>query len=106
MGRLNLDEMVQFVEHSDSELYGVKILKGEYKDVIYTYGKVNITEDEEEVQAVLKFDYRIEYVPEGLNKKDLEESYNFKNLLGDILKELFEEKFNDESTDTDTKDDN
>jgi len=103
----NLDNMISFVERPDSELYSIKVKIGAYKNVIYTYGKVNITEDDENDQLKVSFDYRIEEVPKKLNKKKLEKSEEFKNYIGNILTNLIEEKqYNDESTNNNTQDAN
>tara|TARA_R110002074_G_scaffold129883_1_gene271231 strand:- start:9774 stop:10091 length:318 start_codon:yes stop_codon:yes gene_type:complete len=103
----NLDNMISFVERPDSELYSIKVKIGAYKNVIYTYGKVNITEDDENDQLKVSFDYRIEEVPKKLNKKKLEKSEEFKNYIGNILTNLIEEKqYNDESTNDNTQDAN
>jgi hypothetical protein len=100
----NLDNMISFVERPDSELYSVKIKVGTYKDVIYTYGKVNIAEDEANDRLKVSFDYRIEEVPKHTNKKKLEKSEEFKNYIGNILTNLIEEKqHNDELTDNNTQ---
>ena len=103
----NLDNMISFVERPDSELYSIKVKIGAYKNVIYTYGKVNIAEDDENDQLKVSFDYRIEEVPKKLNKKKLEKSEEFKNYIGNILTNLIEEKqHNDESTNNNTQDAN
>ena len=103
----NLDNMIGFVERPDSELYSIKVKIGAYKNVIYTYGKVNIAEDDENDQLKVSFDYRIEEVPKKLNKKKLEKSEEFKNYIGNILTNLIEEKqYNDESTNNNTQDAN
>jgi hypothetical protein len=99
--------MISFVERPDSELYSIKVKIGAYKNVIYTYGKVNIAEDDENDQLKVSFDYRIEEVPKKLNKKKLEKSEEFKNYIGNILTNLIEEKqYNDESTNNNTQDAN
>lgn len=74
-----------FVEKESSELYSVKILKGRWKSIIYTYGKVSIIENLDEGTATLKFDYRIEDAGEKNKKEDLIESVKFKQFIGDIL---------------------
>lgn len=100
----NLDNMISFVERPDSELYSIKIKVGLYKNVIYTYGKVNIAEDVANDQLKVSFDYRIEEVPKNSNKKKLEKSEDFKNYIGNILTNLIEEKqHNDELTDNNTQ---
>jgi hypothetical protein len=100
---INLDETVQFVERPSSELYSLKVVQGPYLGVIYTYGKVSLHEDEANVQLNVKFDFKIDEVPENLKKEDLEQSADFKNFMGDILTQLLEEQLNnDESTNTNT----
>jgi hypothetical protein len=55
------------------------------------------------VQLNVKFDFKIDEVPENLKKEDLEKSADFKNFMGDILTQLLEEQLNnDESTNTNT----
>ena len=101
--KINIDKYVQFVEKGDSELYALKILQGPYSGVIYTYGKVSLHEDEANCQLNVKFDFKIEEVPDNLNKEELKESDNFKNFMGDILSQLLEDKLqNDESANINT----
>jgi hypothetical protein len=100
---INLDETIKFVERPSSELYSLKVVQGPYLGVIYTYGKVSLHEDEANVQLNVKFDFKIDEVPENLKKEDLEKSADFKNFMGDILTQLLEEQLNnDESTNTNT----
>lgn len=100
---INIDETIQFVEKPSSELYSLKVVQGPYLGVIYTYGKVSLTEDEANVELNVKFDFRIEEVPDNLKKEDLEQSDDFKNFMGDVLTQLLEEQLNnDKSTNTDT----
>lgn len=102
---INLDKTIQFVEKGDSELYSLKVVQGPYLGVIYTYGKVHLREDEANCQLELKFDFKIEEVPDNINEKELEKSNDFKNFMGDILSQLLEDKLdNDEPTDDNTQD--
>ena len=102
---MNLDDIVQFVERPTSDFYSLKIIDGPYRDVIYTYGKVQAVEDKETNTAKLKFDFKLDEVPEHIDKKNLEIDGTFKNFMGDILVELLEEKrlHNDELTNGNTK---
>ena len=68
-----------YQENPSNELTGFKIEEGNYKDVIYTYGKVSPIEEEEKLR--LKFDYNVHENP---NKCDTE-STDFINVIGDIL---------------------
>jgi len=102
---MNLDDIVQFVERPTSDFYSLRIIDGPYRDVIYTYGKVQVVEDKENDTARLKFDFKLDEVPEHINKENLEIDGTFKNFMGDILVELLEEKrlHNDELTNGNTE---
>jgi hypothetical protein len=101
---IDLDTTVTFVEKPDSDFYSLKVLQGPYSGVIYTYGKVQLHEDEANDTLKLKYDFKIDEVPDELKKEDLDESKDFKTFIGDILVELLEEKIhNDELTDADTQ---
>lgn len=73
------------VEKEDVDYYGFKIQEGEYKDVVYFYGEVKIEENEEEDNAVLNFNYKIDNGNEQYSIKQLEDSVKFNDLMGDIL---------------------
>ena len=68
-----------YQQNPSNDLTGFKIEEGNYKDVIYTYGKVSPIEEEEKLR--LKFDYNVHENP---NKCDTE-STDFINVIGDIL---------------------
>jgi hypothetical protein len=74
-----------FVEIENVDVSAVKLLKGEYKDVIYCYGKASV--NEEGVAARLKFDYIIvdscKYSVEELIQDE-----KFHTIIGDILVEM------------------
>lgn len=100
---MNLNDIITFVEKPSSELYSLKVLQGPYSGVIYTYGKVNVKENEDLSSAKLKFKFMIEVAPAPYTIKELEEDTDFKNFMGDVLTELLEEKIhNDELTDGNT----
>lgn len=83
----DISKLYTFVERPSSLLYGVKILAGKYEDVVVTYGKVSLKEDCGLLR--LNFQYMIEESSEH-NKKELEKSNEFRNLLGDILSHIIE----------------
>jgi hypothetical protein len=80
-----------FVEKPSSDFYSVKLLKGTYTDVIYTYGAVTLKEDKENDTAVLQFQYKIESTPEHIDGAKLFEDVHFKNYIGDILSCILDE---------------
>jgi|TARA_R110000744_G_scaffold168268_1_gene285894 hypothetical protein len=73
------------VEKEDVDYFGFKIQEGEYKDVVYFYGEVKIEENEEEDNAVLNFNYKIDNGNEQYSIEELEDSVKFNDLMGDIL---------------------
>lgn len=97
----------EFVEKPESDLYSIKLTDGPYEGVIYTYGTVQLSEDEDNDQLKVNFKFKLEHVPDKLNEVKLKEDPNFKNCMGNILTGLMEEKIkNDELTDANTQDDN
>ena len=69
------------VEHPRFEQLGFHIEDGQYKDVIYTYGKVSPIEDKESDKLRLKFEYNIHENPTKCNT----DSGDFIDVIGDIL---------------------
>jgi hypothetical protein len=68
-----------YVEHPRFEQTGFQIIDGEYKDIVYTYGKVKPIEEDEKLR--LKFEYDVHENPNDVDTK----SDNFINTIGDIL---------------------
>ena len=68
-----------YQQNPTNELTGFKIEEGEYKDVIYTYGKVSPIEENEKLR--LKFEYNVHEKPDKVNT----DSDDFINVIGDIL---------------------
>lgn len=89
----NMQEGVdyKFVEKPSSEFYSIKLLTGIWKNVIYTYGTVSITEDEDKNYAKLQFQFKIEECPDDINDDDLMKNESFKNYIGDILASILEQ---------------
>ena len=76
-----------FVESDKVEFYGVRLLTGKWKKVVYIYGKVSIKESPELDQATLGFTYSIQ--EEGdFEEDDLINDIEFKNYIGAILEHV------------------
>lgn len=84
------NDSYSFVENDFSDdSWHVKINEGEYKGVVYKYGKIQIKENEDE--ATLGFQYSLVDLPEHLDKEELNCSVEFMNTLGDILSHIIED---------------
>ncbi len=79
----------KFVESNEVEFYGIKLLTGQWKDVIYIYGKVKITEQPELDLATLGFTYNIQESGE-FEADDLINDPKFKDYLGAVLQHIME----------------
>ena len=83
----------QLVEKADADLYAIKLLSGKYSGIIYTYGRVGAAEEEnEDGNFVLSFDWKLEYKP-----KDLANSAEFQQYIGDILRDIIIDGYEYES---------
>ena len=80
------------VEQEGEQFYALRITEGEYENVIFTIGKVQVTENKEQTEATLKYDFKIDKVPDSYNIKELNDNINFKDTVGDILVDIFEER--------------
>ena len=65
----------------------IKILQGEYKDVIYQYGKINFVPREESEIPTIDFERAVRSCPEDL-KESISDDEHFNQLMGNILIEL------------------
>ncbi len=87
-------ESYTFVEHKGDEDWYVKIKSdGPYKGIIYKYGRIQVQEDEENLDAKLNFQFDISKIPDELHidKEELKEDMTFLNMLGDILVHIIED---------------
>jgi len=98
-----------FVEKADSDFTSIKVLTEDYNGIIYTYGKVKVSEPNGECEnAKLSFYYRVEEVPPvfGKTKEEIENDPDFSRFIGDVLVEILEDSVdNDRSSDDNTSDD-
>ncbi len=74
------------VIHQNGER-AVKILKGDYKDIVYQYGKVEFIPREESEIPTINFDRAVRVCPEEL-LNTISEDEEFNQLMGNILIEL------------------
>lgn len=84
------DQDYTFMENPMSENWVIRILRGTYAEVMYTYGKIGLVESPSGDSATLKFNYKI------LDAGDLDENVlkydvDFNNHLGDILSHILDE---------------
>ena len=103
----------QLVESNNVEFYGVKLLTGKWKNVVYIYGEVKIKESPELDLATLGFTYNIQE-PAGFEEEDLINDIHFRNYIGGVLQNLIEDSLdngavighNESDTDTHTQSSN
>ena len=78
-----------FVESNNVEFYGVRLLSGKWRNVVYIYWKVSIKESPELDQATISFTYSVQ--EEGnFEEDDLINDPEFKNYIGAILQHIME----------------
>ena len=80
----------QLVESPNVEFYGVKLLTGKWKNVVYIYGKVSIKESPELDLATLAFTYDIQEAGQ-FEEDELIGDIDFRNYIGGILQNIMEE---------------
>ena len=83
-----------FVESNNVEFYGIKLLTGKWKDVLYIYGKVKITEQPELDLATLGFTYNIQDSGE-FEADDLINDPEFKDYIGAVLEHIMKNTLNE-----------
>ena len=80
------DGLYSEVVHESGER-AIKILKGNYKDIIYQYGKIEFVPRAESEIPKINFDRADRVCPEDL-LNTISEDEEFNQLMGDILVEL------------------
>lgn len=83
-------EDYQLVESNDVEFYGVKLLTGKWKNVVYIYGEVKIKESPELDLATLAFTYDIQD-SDRFEEEELINDIHFRNYIGGILQNIIED---------------
>ena len=80
-----------FVQREVDDFSCIKITKGPYEGVIYTYGQVKFAENEVAGRLPLKFTYNVQ---RNINDVDTE-SEEFRQAIGDILIEVMEKQLSE-----------
>ena len=80
----------------DKTITLIKLLDGEYKDTIFKFGKVKITEELDGPHLHFAFDVLESTVKKP---KKLQNDVNFKQYLGDMLVELMSDNIDEEIID-------
>ena len=78
------DSDFTMLENAASEFYAIKLLKGKWKDVVFTYGAVSIKEDKELDRATLSFNWQMND-PADHEPEELKNDEEFNNYLGALL---------------------
>lgn len=112
-GVYDTEGLYDFVYGPEGDEMHIRILQGDWADVVFRYGKVGFTEAEEgadpDAPLTLAFDYDIITLPPHLDEAEVEdeEYYEFENMLGDILVDIMENELEHKSKNehgtTDTK---
>jgi hypothetical protein len=76
-----------YVDNEEQKITSIKIVKGDYRGIIYHYGQVQV---DKSIFPKLKFDY---YISESgdFDVKKLHKDKKFITLMGDILVSVFDE---------------
>ena len=81
-----------FAQREGDDFSCIKITEGEFKDIIYKYGKVQFASKETAGGKMpLRFNYEVMKNPNNVDTK----SENFRNKIGDILVEVMDEQLKD-----------
>ena len=80
------DGLYSEVVHESGER-AIKILKGNYKDIIYQYGKIEFVPRAESETPTINFDRAVRSCPEEMTDT-ISADKEFNQLMGDILIEL------------------
>lgn len=90
--KLGKDYEYDFLSHRKNDVATIKLLKGKYKNVTYSYYKVEIADKENENGSLnMTFEYHI-HDKAGLKDTDLIENAKFQKIIGDILSTILTEQ--------------
>jgi hypothetical protein len=87
------DSTYSLLENPTSWQFAVRLEEGQYNGVTFRYGKVSASMDNETMTPKLSFQFQLDIVPAPHNKDELEQSGDFKNLLGDVLTHILDKAF-------------
>ena len=81
-----------FAQRDVDDFSCIKIVEGDYKDIIYTYGHVKFASEENAKGEIpLKLDYDVKVNPNNIDTT----REDFRNYIGDILIEVVEKQLED-----------
>ena len=81
-------KVYRVVENPHEKDAAIEIIEGEWKDLVYQYGKVEFVDSKNH----LNFQRTIRRLPEGGDMDELLNNTELETLMGDILVELMEEQ--------------
>ena len=98
------DYEVLFDQYKHEKLARIRLTSDKWDGIIYNYHTIGFV-DEDDSDAILKFEYDIVETPKDLDVEALTESdlKEFENHLGDILVSIIEETTSDEARTDDNK---
>lgn len=104
MTNLKDEYEVLFDEYTGEDIARIKLTSGKWDGIIYAYHTIGFVEQEDD-DAILKFEYDVIQTPEELDVESLteEDKKEFENHLGDILVSIIEETTADEVGANDNK---
>jgi len=81
------DSDYKLVEGINEKTYSVECLVDKYTGIVYTYGDVKMNEEVVDGEEIcrLSFDYKIESVPEDVDRDILKTDQDFQNHIGEVL---------------------
>jgi hypothetical protein len=82
-------ELFEVVENENFDYYAIKFSKGEYVDVVYKYGSIEPEESEDRLN--IQFEYNVLVGNSEYTIEQLDESDEFKIVVGKILNFLLYE---------------
>lgn len=86
----------ELIEHPyDQKAWAIEVRKGDWKGIVYAYGKVQIKEDVDKKDAALIFDLEVLSVPDYIKQKPItqEQQRKFNGFAQKILIEELERFF-------------
>lgn len=108
MFKFSTHENNDFKEISNSDHF-LTIEEGEFKDISFSFGKIEFLGEDDEGQGHVKFDYDLIQVPDSIIlQENTETRERLENVIGEILHEILVDMTvnngeADETGDTDTE---
>lgn len=96
------------VERDGLDSWAIRITKGDFAGVEYSYGKVSVNEvpDDPNGDAKLSFEYVIHEATEAFPKSKLDEDVRFHTYIGDILQDVIMGAIEEKENGSKSRDDN